>query len=158
MPNTITSPVKWNEDFASDKCFFCGCENDGDWCEEDEDAVCCDCSGTWEFDEEEDVYNANDGDGEYQRNDYLGGDEAWIPAYRVYFGDKAYMVYLPTEEKFFTTEQKAKDYIDEVNSTASIDVFTQHFCSIHRKTYDIGERPEENLYGYDIIDKNWYAD
>ena len=93
-----------------------------------------------ESDEEEE--DSDDEDGEYQ---YF--EEHKFGAYRVYCGEKAYKVGLPTEEKFFTTEQKAKDFIDEINSTADIDIFVPCF-----------EVREEEVCGYDIIDKNWYAD
>ena len=81
-------------------------------------------------------------DGEYQ---YF--EEHKFGAYRVYCGEKAYKVRLPIEEKFFTTGQKAKDFIDEINSTAEIDIFVPCF-----------EVREGEVYGYDIIDKNHYAD
>ena len=54
---------------------------------------------------------------------------------------------MPVTEEFFTTEQKAKDFIDEINRTAEIDIFVPCF-----------EVLEGEVCGYDIIDKNHYAD
>ena len=48
--------IKWSEDFKSEKCYFCSCENDGWWVVQYEDAVCETCSNIWKYDEDDDGY------------------------------------------------------------------------------------------------------
>ena len=45
--------VKWTEeDFCDrDTCYFCNTKNNGDWDNSCEDAVCCDCSGKWKYED-----------------------------------------------------------------------------------------------------------
>lgn len=54
---TTATFVEWSEDFLSEQCYFCSCENDGWWAVEDEDAVCESCSKIWKYDEDDDGYN-----------------------------------------------------------------------------------------------------
>ena len=50
--------IPWTEDDFCDRdtCYFCDEENDGDWVDGQEDAVCIKCSKKWRYDDNEDCY------------------------------------------------------------------------------------------------------